>query len=320
MTSEKKACCTPARPTSEVAPASCCQAKKPIEVDLNASTAGMKKLEGGVFLMGNESTLAFPGDGEGPVRPVSLSPFWIDICAVSNTEFSQFVDATGYVSEAEEIGWSYVFYRDVTAKGKKRVQGRAASAQWWLGVEGADWKHPEGPGSNIRKRGEHPVVHISCRDANAYCTWADKRLPTEAEWEYASRGGLEQKAYPWGDELTPGGAHRCNIWQGKFPTFNSSADGYTATAPVRSFEPNGYGLYNMTGNVWEWTADWFTPHHSKEALKDPTGPQTGEIKVIKGGSYMCHASYCNRYRCAARTANTPDSATTHCGFRCVRDG
>jgi formylglycine-generating enzyme required for sulfatase activity len=280
----------------------------------------MRKLDGGAFLMGNESTLAFPGDGEGPVREVVVNPFYIDVCAVSNAEFEKFVDATGYVSEAEEIGWSYVFYREVTAKAKKAVQGRAAGTEWWLGVEGACWKRPEGPGSNVRKRGDHPVVHISWRDANAYCEWIGKRLPTEAEWEFAARGGLEQKVYPWGDELTPGGKHRCNIWQGKFPTFNSSADGFISTAPVKAFKQNSYGLCNMVGNTWEWTSDWFSAtHHADCRRENPVGPQEGTLKVIKGGSYMCHLSYCNRYRCAARTANTPDSATTHCGFRCVRD-
>jgi formylglycine-generating enzyme required for sulfatase activity len=156
---------------------------------------------------------------------------------------------------------------------------------------------------------EHPVVHISWNDALAYCHWAGKRLPSEAEWEFAARGGLRQKIYPWGDELTPNGKHQCNIWQGKFPTFNSGADGHTGTAPVKSFLPNGFGLYNCAGNVWEWCSDWFSPFKRN--------PESGESKIIKGGSYLCHASYCNRYRVAARTANTPDSSSGHTGFRCA---
>ena len=315
MTDKPSNCCAPSRPPT--AAPKCCDANAQ---NNNGSTIGMKKLGGGTFLMGNDSDLAFPGDGESPVREIVLSSFYIDLCAVSNAQFGKFVAATNYVSEAEEIGWAYVFYREASAKAKKAVQGRAAGTEWWLGVEGACWKCPEGPGSNIRKRGDHPVVQISWRDTNAFCDWAGKRLPTEAEWEFAARGGLEKKTYPWGDDLTPGGKHFCNIWQGKFPTFNSGADGYIGTGPVQSFAPNGFGLYNMSGNVWEWTSDWFSPtHHADCSRENPTGPESGEMKVIKGGSYMCHASYCNRYRCAARTANTPDSATSHCGFRCARD-
>ncbi len=270
--------------------------------------------------MGTDSPLAWPGDGEGPVRKVQVAPFLIDICAVNNAQFQEFVEATVYATEAERFGWSYVFYKDVTGKARKATQGVAAGTEWWVGIEGACWKRPEGPGSNIRKRLDHPVVHISWNDAQAYSQWAGKRLPTEAEWEYAARGGLEQKIYPWGDELTPHGKHVCNIWQGKFPGFNSGADGYAGTAPVKAFPPNGYGLYNMAGNVWEWCADWFSPtYHIHGPRNNPTGPPHGQLKLIKGGSYLCHASYCNRYRVAARTANTPDSASSHCGFRCVRD-
>jgi formylglycine-generating enzyme required for sulfatase activity len=283
----------------------------------------MKYLEGGTFLMGTDSAEAWASDGEGPVRKVLLSPFYIDICAVTNAQFAEFVEATNYVTEAEQFGWSYVFHKFATSKARQSAQGVAGGAQWWLGVPDANWKRPEGPGSNLRKRDDHPVVHVSWNDAQAFCNWAGKRLPSEAEWEYAARGGLEQKTYPWGDELTPRGKngqskHMCNIWQGKFPDFNSAADGYLSTAPVRSFLPNNYGLYNMSGNVWEWCSDWFSPHHD-EAAANPAGPPSGTHKIIKGGSYMCHVSYCNRYRVAARTANTPDSTTAHCGFRCARD-
>ncbi|MFB3110802.1 MAG: formylglycine-generating enzyme family protein, partial [Gemmatimonadales bacterium] len=187
-------------------------------------------------------------------------------------------------------------------------------------VFGADWRHPEGPHSNINGHPDHPVVHISWYDALAYCTWEGMRLPTEAEWEYAARGGLEQKRYPWGDEREPDGQHRMNVWQGAFPNQNTVDDGYFGTAPVSAFRPNGYGLFNMTGNVWEWCSDWFSPTFYANGSRDnPTGPRSGDAKVIRGGSYLCHDSYCNRYRVAARTRNTPDSSTGNMGFRCARD-
>ncbi|MGH9723305.1 MAG: formylglycine-generating enzyme family protein, partial [Bryobacteraceae bacterium] len=191
---------------------------------------------------------------------------------------------------------------------------------WWCKVSGADWRHPEGPDSSVENRAANPALHISWNDAAAYCAWAGKRLPTEAEWEYAARGGLEQKVYPWGDELTPDGRHLCNIWQGEFPNRDTGEDGYTAAGPVDAFPPNGYGLYTITGNAWEWASDWFDPAwHLTATRKNPVGPATGAAKVMKGGSYLCHRSYCNRYRVAARTSNTPDSATTNISFRCVRD-
>jgi formylglycine-generating enzyme required for sulfatase activity len=302
----------------------CCAATQDIAPQC-ASFKGMKRLAGGAFLMGTDSDQQWQTDGEGPVREVTLAPFWIDVCAVSNAQFDQFVAATNYVTEAEQFGWSYVFHKMLTAKAKQQARGVAGTAQWWVGVQGAYWRAPEGPGSNVQKRADHPVVHVSWNDADAYCRWAGKRLPTEAEWEYAARGGLVQKLYPWGDEFTGMGnngkvEYRCNTWQGKFPTLDTGADGYIGTAPVKTFAPNGYGLYNLSGNAWEWCADWFSPtFHINGPRENPTGPQTGENKVIKGGSFLCHASYCNRYRVAARTSNTPDSTTQHCGFRCVAD-
>jgi len=279
----------------------------------------MVRLDGGSFLMGTDSDEGFPADGEGPVREVHLDSFYIDTHPVTNREFEEFVQDTGYETDAEAYGWSFVFQAFVdekTAKWAPRVQG----APWWVKVEDACWKWPEGRGSHVSNRLDHPVVHVSWTDAQAFCEWAGLRLPTEAEWEHAARGGLTQKTYPWGNELRPDGEHMCNIWQGSFPDHNTEADGFVGTAPVGSFPPNEYGLYDMSGNVWDWCADWFHPeYHVDGPRHNPTGPPDGEGKVMRGGSYLCHDSYCNRYRVAARTANTPDSTTGNLGFRCAAD-
>jgi formylglycine-generating enzyme len=256
--------------------------------------------------MGSEDPGGFPGDGEGPVRQVDVEPFRISPYAVTIEEFAAFVDASGHRTTAERIGWSFVF-AGLLPDDFPPTQA-VVGAPWWRKVEGADWRHPEGPGSSIEGRRDHPVVHVSWTDARAYCGWIGARLPTEAEWEFAARGGLEQKRYPWGDDLTPRGEHRCNIWQGTFPAENSCDDGFYGTAPVDSFPPNGFGLHNTSGNAWEWCADWFDPQ---------PGPERG--KVIRGGSYLCHHSYCNRYRVAARSRNTPVSTTGHMGFRLAAD-
>jgi formylglycine-generating enzyme len=277
----------------------------------------MVRLDGGAFLMGSEDDLAYPADGEGPVREVEVSPFWIDPHAVSNADFARFAEETGHVTEAERFGWSFVFAGELP---DDFPPTRAvAAAPWWRQVEGADWRHPKHPGSDIESRMDHPVVHISHSDAIAYCEWAGKRLPTEAEWEFAARGGLEGKAFPWGDELEPGGEHRMNVWQGDFPAANTCADGWYGTAPVDAFPPNGHGLHNATGNVWEWTADWFDREfRRRDRPRDPLGPADGTLKLQKGGSYLCHASYCRRYRVAARQGNAPDSSAGNLGFRCAR--
>lgn len=220
----------------------------------------MVALDGSKFIMGTNDNEGFKKDGEGPARTVLIDPFSIDAYAVTNREFQQFVEETGYKTEAESFGWSFVFHLFVDNKHSSVVQ-QLAGTSWWYAVQQAYWFQPEGTGSTIDDRLDHPVVHVSWNDANVFAQWAGKRLPTEAEWEYAARGGLIQKQYLWGDELTPNGEHYCNIWQGEFPNHNSQEDGYIGTAPAQSFPPNQYGLYNMTGNVWEWCADWFTNRH-----------------------------------------------------------
>jgi formylglycine-generating enzyme len=280
----------------------------------------MIRLPGGTFLMGTDSDEGFPQDGEGPVRSVTLRPFWIDRTTVTNHLFRKFVKATGYRTEAERFDWSFVFVLHIPKDGfGGLVEDSVAAAPWWCKVRGAKWDAPEGPGSNLLQREEHPVVHVSWNDAVAYTHWSGQRLPTEAEWEYAARGGLEQRIYPWGDKLRPHGRHMCNIWQGVFPTHDTGDDGYAGTCPVEAFPPNGYGLYSMTGNTWEWCADWFSPdYHLTEHCDNPTGPPAGTSRVTRGGSFLCHKSYCNRYRVAARGSNTPDSSTSNISFRCAR--
>ena len=279
------------------------------------STADMVPLEGGRFFMGSEAPEAFASDGEGPVRAVILDPFYISKFPVTNEQFAEFISRTGYVTEAQRWGWSFVFRNHVP---EERRGPALASTPWWLRVDGADWAHPEGPDNGARDH--HPVVQVSWNDAQAYCEWAGVRLPTEAEWEFAARGGLEGKTYPWGDELMPGGRHMCNIWQGTFPDLDLAEDGFSAPAPVDSFTANGYGLHTVAGNVWEWCADYFDARwHETATPVNPVGPPYGSTRVMKGGSYLCHASFCFRYRNAARTANTPDSATGNIGFRVVRD-
>lgn len=272
--------------------------------------------------MGGDDHDQVPGDGEAPVRLVRLRPYLIDATAVTNAQYATFVKATGYVTDAERYGWSSVFHLwAAPVAPADLIDAVVPGASWWRAVRGASWRHPEGRGSDVSGRQNHPVVHVSWRDASEYASWAGKRLPTEAEWERAARGGLDQARFPWGDELTPRGQHRCNVWQGSFPFVDTGEDGYVGTAPVKAYRANGYGLYNMSGNVWEWCADfWSTSWHADErddTRIDPEGPVHGQARVIRGGSYLCHACYCNRYRVAARTFNTPESATGHTGFRCA---
>jgi formylglycine-generating enzyme required for sulfatase activity len=307
-----RACCAPARPASgeEAAPAADTLTPDvaPPAEDRGAHpaapagdpTEGMVRLEGS-FLMGTEDADGFPQDREGPIREVDLPPFWIDKHAVTNERFAEFAAATGYRTEAEKAGWTFVF-GGLLPEDFEPTRG-IANAPWWRQVMGADWRHPEGPHSDLEDRLDHPVVHVSWNDAKAFCTWAGGRLPHEAEWEMAARGGLVQKRFPWGDELEPGGTHAMNVWQGTFPSHNSGDDGWLGTCPVDEYEPNGYGVMNTSGNVWEWCAERFDR----------------QTRTIRGGSYLCHASYCNRYRVAARSFNTPDSSTGNMGFRLARD-
>jgi len=309
-------CCVPDRQRAEQLTQSRLASAQRSRVT-SGSTSGMVKLDGGTFLMGTDYVHGFPKDGEGPIREVTLDPFFMDVYPVTNEQFQEFVEVTGYQTEAARFGWSFVFKKQVPPG---LVDGTVQDLNWWCKVKGTDWQHPEGPGSEIYSRADYPVVHVTWNDAMAYCDWAGKRLPTEAEWEYAARGGLEQKLYPWGDELTPGGRHLCNIWQGQFPDVDLAEDGYSTVAPAPTFEPNGYGLFTITGNTWEWCGDWFHhKYHATATRSNPVGPIEGTARVLKGGSYLCHQSYCNRYRVAARTSNTPDSSTGNTSFRCVRD-
>jgi formylglycine-generating enzyme required for sulfatase activity len=276
------------------------------------------RLTGGAFLMGSDDPGAYAEDGEGPVREVELSPFRLDRHTVTNAQFAQFVAATGHVTDAERVGTAFVF-GGLLPDDFPPTRG-VVDAPWWREVEGADWAHPEGPLSDVADRADHPVVQVSWDDAQAYCAWAGRRLPTEAEWEFAARGGLEQQRFPWGGSLTPGGEHRMNVFQGTFPGLNTAQDGYAGTAPVGAFAPNGYGLHNMTGNVWEWTADrWSTSWHREQdrPLVDPGGPPSGDRRALRGGSYLCHSSYCWRYRTSARMGSTPETPTGNVGFRCA---
>ena len=292
------------------------------------------RIPAGTSWMGDSHDEGYAADGEVPVHRVRLSSFLMDAKAVTNAQFATFVKATGYVTEAEQDGVSAVFHLAVAAAAAD-VVGRPGATPWWRAVRGADWRHPAGPLSDIADLPNHPVVHVSWRDAQAYCRWAGKRLPTEAEWEYAARGGLDRARFPWGDELQRAGRWRCNIWQGEFPGHNTLDDGYLTTAPVTAFSPNGYGLHNTVGNVWEWCQDAFRPTEyadrvatGEDPVPDPVAAvpaasedtsSAGVRRVMRGGSYLCHDSYCNRYRVAARSSNTAESSAANIGFRCAND-
>jgi sulfatase modifying factor 1 len=296
---------------------------------------GMAWIPGGAFLMGSDRH--YPE--EAPAHPVAVDGFWMDRRAVTNSEFRSFVEGSGYVTLVERPV-NAVDYpgakpellqpSSIVFKKAPRGIGLDDHHNWRAYVPGANWRHPRGPSSTIKGLDDHPVVHIAFEDAEAYAKWAGKELPTEAEWEFAARGGLDGAEYVWGDEFTPNGRHLANTWQGKFPWRNRFDDGYEWTAPVGSFPPNGYGLHQMAGNVWEWTTDWYQDHDKIDSqsctLRNPRGgerdasydPRETEIriprKVIKGGSYLCAPNYCQRYRPAARMSQPVDTATCHLDF------
>ena len=288
----------------------------------------MVRIESGIFHMGSEDH--YPE--EAPIHIRSVDAFWIDRTPVTNVEFARFVAVSRYVTLAERepdpvdypdadpaliVPGSVVFRAPAAPVGPDDWQA------WWAYVPGASWRHPEGPGSSIAGRDEHPVVHVAFEDAMAYAVWAGKDLPTEAEWEFAARGGLDRVEFAWGDDLTPDGQHMANTWQGRFPVENSAEDGFAGTSPVTAFPVNGYGLYDMIGNVWEWTKDHYLDNHEG---KRPASCCTAQAertgialrKVVKGGSHLCAPSYCRRYRPAARQSQTIDTSTSHIGFRCVQ--
>jgi formylglycine-generating enzyme len=304
------------------------------------SFPGMAWIAGGTFQMGSSDFYA----EERPVHRVSVDGFWIDRCLVTNAEFQRFVEATGYVTVAERspnaadypgidpsmlVPGSLVFHR-----ARQRVDLRSPN-HWWNYVPAASWKHPEGPASTVTDRATHPVVHVAYEDAAAYAAWAGKALPTEAEWEFAARGGLENAAFVWGDEFAPNGQLMANTWQGEFPWQNLKTDGYEGTSPVGSFPANRYGLYDMAGNVWEWTSDTFTLRQPQESSRSCCAPDIARAqppaqnlefngpdahiprKVVKGGSHLCAPNYCLRYRPAARQGEAVDTSTCHIGFRCI---
>jgi formylglycine-generating enzyme len=301
-------------------------------------TKDMIFIPGGTFVIGSDKHY----QEEAPAHTISVDGVWMDKYVITNQDFERFVEETNHVTLAERPP------RAEDYPGAKPEMLRAASVvfqkphgpvdlrnhyNWWTYVPAADWRHPEGPNSSIKHRMQHPVVHVAYEDAEAYANWTGKELPTEAEWEFAARGGLDGATYAWGEEFAPNGKHMANTWQGEFPWQNLLTDGYEGTAPVGQFPPNGYGLYDMIGNVWEWTTDWYAPHHpnqqsccsgavarggSREQSSDPAMPDIKiPRKVIKGGSFLCAPNYCRRYRPAARMAQPIDTSTCHVGIRLV---
>jgi formylglycine-generating enzyme required for sulfatase activity len=317
-----------------------------IQFNGDTSVAGMVLIPGGTFDMGGDNDQASPD--EYPKHSVQVSSFYIDITEVTNAQFKKFVDATGYITTAErKPDWeelkksvppgttkppdSLLVAASLVFKPSNGPVDLNEYSQWWSWVKGANWKNPEGPGSNIIGKENYPVVQVSWDDAIAYCKWAGKRLPTEAEWEFASRGGLVNNIYPWGNEHVNAGSPKANTWEGKFPYLNEKKDGYMIAAPVKSFAPNGYGLYDMAGNVWEWCSDWYNYDYYKDLENkqtiNPPGPQKSfdpqdpytPKRSLRGGSFLCNEAYCSGYRVARRMKSSPDTGLQHTGFRCVKD-
>lgn len=314
----------------------------------SGETEGMVWIPAGEFMMGANANDEMARTDELPSHKVIVDGFWMDETEITNAQFAAFVKATGYVTTAEKSpDWEEMKKQlppgtpkpppEVMVPGSlvfKQPGGPVPldnAAYWWAYTAGANWRHPEGPGSSIEGKDNHPVVQISWDDAAAYAKWAGKRLPTEAEWEWAARGGIANAMFAWGDEPIDQGQTKANTWQGHFPDQNTKRDGYYTSAPVRSFKPNGYGLYEIAGNVWEWTADWYRPDYfaainRPEGIKNPKGPDssfdpdepTVPKRVQRGGSFLCHDSYCASYRVSARMKASPDTGLSHAGFRCVK--
>ncbi|WP_407183570.1 formylglycine-generating enzyme family protein [Bradyrhizobium centrosematis] len=304
------------------------------------NTGDMVWIPGGTFRMGSDRH--YPE--EAPSHNVQVDGFWIDLTPVTNRQFKEFVNATGHITTAQIAPDpkdypgalpSMLYAGSLVFSPPQHIRDTADWSQWWTFKKDANWRRPSGPGSNIRDLQDHPVVHVSYADALAYANWAGKELATEAEWEFAARGGLDGEEYAWGNAFTPSGRHMANTWQGIFPLENRCEDGFERTSPVKAFPPNGFGLYDMIGNVWEWTSDWWSSGHQADEPKsccipqNPRGgpeaasydPQQPNIriprKVLKGGSHLCAPNYCRRYRPAARHAEAVDTSTSHVGFRCV---
>lgn len=313
----------------------------------NGDPAGMVRISGGTYMMGSEDSRARPD--ESPAHKVTVDGFWMDATEVTNAQFREFVEATGYVTTAErKPDWEELKKQLPPGTPRPPEDVLVASSlvftppdtpvslhnhgQWWSWVEDANWRHPQGPESSIEDKNDHPVVQISWEDAQAYAQWKGRRLPTEAEWEWAARGGLDNPRYPWGNGNAAEGKPKANIWQGEFPHNNTLGDAYYATAPVKSFPENGFGLYDMAGNVWEWTSDWYDAGYYSAAkeqgeMMNPKGPERSHDpqephapkKVLRGGSYLCHETYCESYRVSARMKSSPDTGSSHVGFRTVKD-
>lgn len=341
---EPKVCCTTKIPNRFATKS---KSVDSIENNLAQDHEGMVWIEGGTFEMGADNEQG--RRDELPKHQVKLTGFYMNVTEVTNEQFATFVKATGYITTAEkDVKWDEIKFTlpPDTPKPKPKML-KAASlvfvptqsavnlldySQWWQWTHGADWKHPKGPNSNIKGKEKFPVVHISWDDAHTYCKWAGKRLPTEAEWEFAARGNLKNNLYPWGNENVEQGKNKCNYWQGNFPYKNDIKDGFYEASPVKSFAANGYGLYDMAGNVWEWSADFYRNDYYEQiaeikVIENPKGPKssydpdepTVPKRTMRGGSFLCNESYCSGYRVSARMKSSPDSGMEHLGFRCVTD-
>ncbi len=310
-TKRVKQCCPPARHGAT--------GTETQNIDLHC--ARLRVVSDAVLIPGGKSLVGarvpeIPDDGESPPREARIKPFQMGATTVTNAQFAAFVEATGFVTEAERFGWSFVFWAQVPEHvGPTEA---VAEVQWWRKVDGANWRDINGPGTMPDAwLADHPVVHVSWNDATAYAKWVGGRLPSETEWEHAARGGLGDVKFPWGQEEPDDTSFQpCNIWQGRFPEVNTGKDGFLTTAPAKHYAPNGYGLYNIAGNVWEWTSDTYRIKSLKKSVKQRLAQMKG-YKLSKGGSFLCHRSYCYRYRIAARSGTSPDSTTTHHGFRVI---